>query len=139
MRKVVMLAVLFTVLGVLALPMCALAEHAQVAGDSGCARFYTVRRGDTLSGIARTYGATVSYLTSINGIANPNQIAAGTTICVRAQGGQPTGFHYTVRPGDTLYAIARRFGWTADCLAQVNGMPNPNELYAGRVLWIPAH
>lgn len=138
MRRVALLAVVFTMLVLLIVPMSASAERVQTAGGSGCARFYTVKRGDTLGKIARTFGTTVSYLATLNGIANPNQIAAGTTICVQAQGSQPSGFFYTVKRGDTLYSIARKFGITPACLAQVNNIPNPNELYAGRVLWIPA-
>jgi LysM repeat protein len=119
--------------------VAASAETAQTAGGSGCAQCYTVKSGDTLSKIARTYGTTVNTLVALNGIANPDQIAVGTTICVKAKGSQPGGKYYTVKSGDTLYSVARKFGWTASYLAQVNTIPNPDEIYAGRVLWIPAH
>jgi LysM repeat protein len=131
--------VVLTSLAVLASPLAASAETAQTAGGSGCAQCYTVKSGDTLSKIARKFGTTVDNLVALNGIANPDQIAAGTTICVKPKGSQPAGKYYTVKPGDTLYSIARKFGWTASYLAQVNTIPNPNEIYAGRVLWIPAH
>ena len=137
MRKVGLLVVALAVLALLVLPMSAAAEPAQTAGGSGCAKFYTVRSGDTLSKIARKYGTTASSLAALNSIANPNQITAGMTLCVKAQGSQPCGACYTVKRGDTLYSIARMFGLTAAWLAQANNMPNPNELYAGRVLWIP--
>jgi len=130
---------LLVVVALLALPTAASAETTQAAGGSGCAQCYTVKRGDTLSKIARQYGTTVNNLVALNGIANPDQIAAGTTICVKAKGSQPGGIYYTVKPGDTLYSIARKYGWTASYLAQVNTIPNPDEIYAGRVLWIPAH
>ena len=139
MRKVDRWIVTLAVLTVLALPVAASAETAQTAGGSGCAQCYTVKSGDTLSKIARKFGTTVDKLVALNGIANPNRIAAGTTICVKAKGSQPGGRYYTVRTGDTLYSIARKFGWTAAYLAQVNTIPNPDEIYAGRVLWIPAH
>ena len=42
--------------------------------------FYTVQRGDTLSGIARRYGVTVQYLVNLNGIRNPNLIYPGQII-----------------------------------------------------------
>ncbi len=139
MRKVGLLGVTLAVLTLLILPMSVAAETAQTAGGSGCAKFYTVKSGDTLSKIARSYGTTVSNLVALNGIANPDQIAAGSTLCVKAQGSKPCGTCYTVKRGDTLYSIARKFGLTAACLAQANNIPNPNELYAGRVLWIPPH
>lgn len=45
--------------------------------------YYTVRRGDTLSGIASRYGTTYQHLAEINGIKNPNLIYAGQRIRVR--------------------------------------------------------
>lgn len=45
---------------------------------------------------------------------------------------------YTVRYGDTLFSIGRRFGVNPYYIAQVNGLRNPNFIYAGQVLHIPA-
>jgi len=139
MRKISVLVAVFAVVILLALPMAASAETAQTAGGSGCAQFYTVKSGDTLSKIAKTYGTTVDYLVALNGIANPDQIYPGQVLCVKAKNCPTGGIYYTVKKGDTLYSIARKYGWTASYLAQVNKIPNPNEIYAGRVLWIPAH
>ena len=44
---------------------------------------YTVKAGDTLSGIASKYGTTVSKLASANGISNPNLIYKGQRIIVK--------------------------------------------------------
>lgn len=43
---------------------------------------------------------------------------------------------YTVRGGDTLSGIASRYGTTYQRLAQINGIANPNRIYAGQVLRI---
>lgn len=43
---------------------------------------YTVKSGDTLSGIAARYGTTYQRLASYNGIANPNLIYAGQQIVI---------------------------------------------------------
>lgn len=43
---------------------------------------------------------------------------------------------YTVRPGDTLYSIAQRFGVSPQTLVQVNGLTSPM-LMVGQVLRIP--
>ena len=45
--------------------------------------YYTVRSGDTLSGIAAKYGTTYQKLAQMNGIANPNKIYAGQKIRVK--------------------------------------------------------
>jgi murein DD-endopeptidase MepM/ murein hydrolase activator NlpD len=44
---------------------------------------------------------------------------------------------YTVAPGDTLGAIANRFGVTIDDLVAFNGIADPNLLAVGQVLSIP--
>ncbi len=45
--------------------------------------YYTVRSGDTLSGIASKYGTTYQKLAQMNGIANPNRIYAGQKLRVK--------------------------------------------------------
>lgn len=44
---------------------------------------------------------------------------------------------YTIQPGDTLTALARRFGTTVEALAQANGVQNPDLIYAGAKLQVP--
>lgn len=44
---------------------------------------------------------------------------------------------YTVRRGDTLWAISRRFGTTVNTLVELNDIPNPNLIYVGQVLRLP--
>lgn len=51
--------------------------------DRGGAVYYTVRSGDTLSGIAAKYGTTYQKLAQLNGIANPNKIYVGQKIRVK--------------------------------------------------------
>jgi len=52
----------------------------------------------------------------------------------QAQGGGPT---YIVVPGDTLSAIARRFGTTVEAMVVTNGIEDPSKLYPGAELTIP--
>ncbi len=47
------------------------------------------------------------------------------------------GVTYTVRAGDTLSAIAARYGVSQAALAQANGITNPNRIYVGQRLIIP--
>ena len=53
-------------------------------------------------------------------------------------GGWGSGFYYKVQYGDTLYAICRRFGVDPYEIARANGLSNPDHIYAGQVLYIPA-
>ena len=97
---------------------------------------YTVKRGDTLSQIARSYGVTVNEIASQNGIQNPNLIYVGQTLVIPKQNnnGQIT---YIVKRGDTLSQIARSYGVTVNEIASQNGIQNPNLIYVGQTLTIP--
>ena len=48
------------------------------------------------------------------------------------------GFYYTVQRGDTLCSLARRYNTTVTAIASANNVANPNLIYAGSVIWIPA-
>ena len=52
----------------------------KINGSSTNTTTYTVKSGDTLSGIAAMYGTTYQHLASINGISNPNLIYVGQII-----------------------------------------------------------
>jgi peptidoglycan DL-endopeptidase LytE len=105
---------------------------------------YTVVAGDTLSAIAARFGTTTATLASANHLANPNLIIVGEVLAV--PGGSPsqpaptrsglTG-RYTVVAGDTLSAIAARFGTTTATLASANHLANPNLIIVGEVLAVP--
>lgn len=101
---------------------------------------YTVKAGDTLSGIAARYGTTYQDLAALNGIPDPNKIYVGQVIKITGSPSpapQPNGLTYTVKAGDTLSAIGARFGVSYQQIAAINGISNPNLIYAGQVLRIP--
>ncbi|MBM4436171.1 MAG: LysM peptidoglycan-binding domain-containing protein [Actinobacteria bacterium] len=50
----------------------------------------------------------------------------------------PTPLVYSVRPGDSLSAIAARFGVTVEALVQANRIVNPDSLSVGQPLTIPS-
>ncbi len=55
-----------------------------INGSSGqAAQYYTVRSGDTLSGIAAKYGTSYQAIAKLNGLGNPNLIYAGQKLRVR--------------------------------------------------------
>jgi LysM repeat protein len=105
---------------------------------------HTVGRGETLSAIAARYGTTVQALVRANGLASANMIYAGQRLTIPgggaagSSGGSQQGSVYTVRSGDTLAAIAARYGATAWAIANANGLANANYIYPGQQLKIPA-
>jgi LysM repeat protein len=100
---------------------------------------YKVRRGDTLSGIARKYNVSVATLRNVNGLRG-NQIRIGQRLKVPSRGyvaSTPAApKQYKVRPGDTLSEIARKYRTSPSELAKHNGIRG-DVLYAGQLLKIP--
>lgn len=101
---------------------------------------YTVRSGDTLSGIAARYNTTVARIASANNISNVNLIRVGLVLTIPGSGGTtpppPTVRTYTVRSGDTLYSIALRHNTTVARIVSANNISNPNLIRVGQVLTI---
>ena len=91
---------------------------------------YTVKAGDTLSGIAARFGTTYQVLAQINGISDPDRIYPGQTLRIPS-GAQASAQYYTIRSGDTLSGIAARFGTTVKRLQELNQISDPNKIYAG--------
>ena len=96
---------------------------------------YVVQSGDTLSEIAVRYGTTYQALAALNNISDPNLIHPGQTIRVPEKSG-PAPRYYTIRSGDTLSEIAVRFGTSVAVLMSLNGITNPNLIYAGNTIRI---
>ena len=97
---------------------------------------YTVRRGDTLWGIARRYHTTVGDLARRNRVADPSLIYPGQVLQIPYTGTE-TAETYTVERGDTLWGIAREHGTTVEALAERNQLADPDLIYPGQVLRLP--
>src|SRR4051794_7150735 len=87
---------------------------------------YTVRRGDTLSGIASRTGVSAAALAKSNGLSNPHLVVVGTRLSIPGAVAPTTPRTHRVAAGDTLAAIAARYGVTPAALAAANGLANPN-------------
>ena len=106
---------------------------------------HVVDPGENLYRIALRYGTTVQALAQLNGITNHHHVVAGQAL--RIPGGstapapayQPahTAATHTVQAGETLAAIAMRYGITTWTLAQANSIANPALIFRGQVLVIP--
>jgi membrane-bound lytic murein transglycosylase D len=118
------------------------------AADRTLDAYHKVRKGETLSRIARQHGVTTAAIQRANGMGKRTTLRVGETLSIpdgseavaeRAPRTAPsaakaTATVYRVRPGDTLYAIARRHGTTPQALAAANGIPTDRMLQVGQVL-----
>ncbi len=121
-------------------------QTVHLPGGSGAAApassNYTVRSGDTMSGIAARHGVSLATLVAANPqIRNPNLIQVGQTVHIPGSGGgkSATGGNYTVRSGDTMAGIASRHGVSLAALKAANPqIGNINLIHPGQTVHIPA-
>ncbi len=119
------------------------------SGGSGTGtRVHIVRAGQTLAQIARYYGTTVQAIAQANRLRNPNYIWVGQRLIIPVGGqsngslrggGNTTGSRvHIVRRGENLSRIAARYGTSVWAIMQANGLRNPNYIWVGQRLRIPA-
>ena len=108
-------------------------------------RRHRVSRGETLSGIARAYGTSISAITSVNDIRNPHSIRSGSYIVIPVgPGADGLSVHadlspivnYRVRRGDTVSSIAKRHGKSTRDVLRWNGLAWNSRIYPGDVITI---
>lgn len=109
---------------------------------SGSTRAYTVRSGDTLSGIAARHGMGVDRLRSLNdlgeGFIHPGQSLRVTGTAAKPakrSAGRPTSRH-TVRSGETLSGIAVRYDMSLARLAKLNRVSTDDFIHPGTRLLV---
>ncbi|AJC96994.1 LysM peptidoglycan-binding domain-containing protein [Staphylococcus hyicus] len=108
-------------------------------GGSSSGSTYTVRSGDTLSSIAARYGTSYTNIMRLNGLSS-TLIYPGQTLKVSGRASAPTPTRtprtpsrpaststgsaqtYTVQAGDSLSAIAARYGTTYQNIMALNGL-----------------
>lgn len=111
-----------------------LSGSAPAPAPKPAASTYTVKSGDTLSGIASKYGTTWQALAKLNGLSNPNVIYPGQKLKVSGSAAPAKARTYTVKAGDNLSAIASKYGTSWQALAKLNSIDNPDRIYPGQVL-----
>lgn len=93
---------------------------------------YTVKSGDTVSGIARQFGVSARRLISDNGLERPGVLVPGQALLIL----DPEVI-YTVSRGDTLFSIARAYGTTVAQLLRNNPeLTNAQSLTPGQVITV---
>jgi LysM repeat protein len=114
---------------------------------------YTIVRGDTISAIAGRFGVSTQSVLTANGLSRSSIIYPGQTIAIPAAApstapaaaaaaplaasAPAVGTSYRIVAGDTLSAIAARFGTTVAAIMAANSMGSSTIIYAGRTLTIP--
>ena len=111
---------------------------------------YTIKPGDSLERIARKHGCTADALAKANGLKMNAVIHPGQTLTLPGSGSSAdaapsngtakvpaTGTH-TVQPGDTLYAISRKYGVPVNQLKAANPGLKPNKIQPGQKILLGA-
>ena len=107
----------------------------QQPGTGSGVREYVVKAGDSLWLIAQRFGTTVEAIKRLNGFTT-DLLNIGQVLKIPAsQSG--SYIEYTVRPGDTLWLLSRRYNTTVDAIKKLNGLSG-DRLDIGQVLKIPA-
>jgi cell wall-associated NlpC family hydrolase len=96
-------------------------------------RTYEVQLGDTLAGIADTFGVDVDTILSSNGIDDPDTIHPGSELRILPV----KGLEYTVQPDETLADIAYRYQVDLGLLLDYNDLNDPDVIRVGAKLVVP--
>lgn len=111
---------------------------------------YRVRKGDSWWRISRFSGVPINVLKKVNGY-HKNLLRPGQQLMIPGKGDRVVTAstlsntqvlakkrsNYLVKKGDTLWAIARRFGTSSQTLLQANGLRSGRHLRIGQKLYIP--
>ena len=102
--------------------------------------------GESLYGIAAQYGVPVEVIMRANGLVNPDMIYAGQPLRIPTGGYVPPsgpsyggcGSYHTVSAGETLTAIAYRYGVPVPALLAQNQLYNQDMVYVGQQICVPS-
>ncbi|MGC9333315.1 MAG: LysM peptidoglycan-binding domain-containing protein [Anaerolineae bacterium] len=103
---------------------------------------HTVESGETVSSIAKLYGTTVKEILQANGLKENTIISPGQELLVPLPVANtatptitptpsPTPFEYTIKSGENLSTIAKRFGTTVEALLAANDIPDATNIRVG--------
>ncbi len=130
--------------------------------DSSSYYYHTVQPGETLGSIAQRYGRTWRDLATRNNLSTPYTLEIGRKLLVTGAGNvtaylippapvvspsrrisaqsipKPTASsgEYVVQPGDTVYSLSRRSGYTVSQLMSWNGLTSSQSLRVGQRFWL---
>ena len=94
---------------------------------------YTVKPGDNLWIISNRYKVTQQSIINANGLDNPGSLVVGMNLLIPTP--SPSSA-YSVKRGDTLSAIAKKFNITVSQLIAANNLVYPYTIYPGQIIKI---
>ena len=97
---------------------------------------YVIKQGDTLEGISKKFNITPSNLYKLNGFNSDFVLKTGNQIIVPKNNNQYF-YYYTIKQGDNLYGISKKYHINEDLLAQINGLEKNDYIYPNQVIAIP--
>lgn len=111
--------------------------------------YHRVRRGETLSTIARKYRTYVRSIMRANNLRSSHYIVAGRLLKIPQRGYRYSSSTskssvnrnktaHVVSRGDSLWIIAKRYGTTVRKIQEINGLRS-TQLHIGQVLKLPGH
>ncbi len=153
LRRLLTVALILTVLFIIPV--------SSVWAQGGTEVKHTVQAGENLYRIAQRYGSTITAIAQANGITNPNLIFVGQILTIPGEQNPvptpvPTGTVTTTPPtpivtpppggeivhvvaaGENLFRISLKYGLQTSVVAAYNGIANPNLIYVGQRIRIPA-
>ncbi|RPI10500.1 MAG: LysM peptidoglycan-binding domain-containing protein, partial [Acidobacteriales bacterium] len=102
---------------------------------------YRVKRGDSLNAIARQYETSLATLLRLNQLKINDPLYIGRRILVPVVQPETAGARplkkYTVKKGDTLFALAKSNSVTIDELRRLNHMMDDDVLWSGQKIKLP--
>ncbi|NTW14743.1 MAG: LysM peptidoglycan-binding domain-containing protein [Candidatus Moranbacteria bacterium] len=101
--------------------------------EDGGLTIYTVRNGDTVSGIAAAHGITVNTILWANDLDNVDSIKPGDQIFLLPV----AGLSHTVAAGDSIDSIAAKYKADREKIIAYNGLPANGEVEVGTSIVIP--
>lgn len=114
-------------------PMGSIADISENIPAQDSIRTYVVRRGDSLTGIAKMFGVTVNTIVWANDLGKGNLIQPGQLLVILPV----PGVRYVVQKGDTLATISTKFKGDKDEIIRFNNLAFGNDLKIGQEIIIP--
>ena len=98
---------------------------------------YIVKEGDNIATIAKKYNISIVDLINQNNLENVYYLEPGLELIIPEEKA-PLGFtHYTVKKGDNLYEIAKRYNISVKDLSELNGLEINGYIYPEQRLLVP--